>query len=148
MESIGVHLHDIQPNGVHFQPLETATPNDAAETEVLPVTTSHVAPAAEGIQGTDSSQHDAGYTALLEVLQALEAQTWDVKKRGEMLQDMVEDVAESPACESSQREPLLETAKTLCSDLQDLYRTIRTVLKAQAPDYQTAVWKKSSRSRK
>jgi hypothetical protein len=85
---------------------------------------------------------------VVKALQALEAQAWDVKKRGEILQDMVEDVAESPTLDPSQREPLLETAKTLCTDLQDLYRTIRLVLKAQAPDYHTAVWKKSSRSRK
>ena len=78
----------------------------------------------------------------------LEAHAWDVKKRGEVLQDMVEDVVESPTVEPSHREPLLETAKTLCTDLQDLYRTIRVVLKTQTPDYHTAVWKKSSRSRK
>jgi hypothetical protein len=61
---------------------------------------------------------------------------------------MVEDVAESPSVEPSHREPLLETAKILCTDLQDLYRAIRVVLKVQAPEYHTAVWKKSSRSRK
>src|SRR6266571_2456724 len=80
--------------------------------------------------------------------QTHEAHAWDVKKRGEVLQNMVEDVVENPTVEPSHREPLLETAKTLCTDLQDLYRTIRVVLKTQTPDHHTAVWKKSSRSRK
>ena len=148
MESNGVQLHEIQSTGVHFNLLETSTPDDAADTESLGVVAPHSAPAKESTPDPATVSHDAGYTELLETLQMLEAQTWDVKKRGEVLQDMVEDVAESPTCEPSQREPLLETAKTLSSDLQDLYRTIRAVLKTQAPDFQTAVWKKSSRSRK
>jgi hypothetical protein len=148
MESNGVHLHEIKPNGVHFNLLETATAGDTAEMDTLPVVAPHIAPEEESTPEAVPSEHEAGYTALVEVLQALEAHTWDVKKRGEVLQDMVEDVVESPTCEPSQREPLLETAKTLCADLQDLYRTIRAVLKAQTPDYQTAVWRKSSRSRK
>jgi hypothetical protein len=126
MESNGVHLHEIPSNGVHFQLLETATPDDTAETETPPVAAPHIAPVEESTPDAATATHATGYAELLEVLQTLEAQTWDVKKRGEVLQDMVEDVAESPTCEASQREPLLETAKTLCSDLQDLYRTIRT----------------------
>ena len=148
METNGVHLHEIQPNGIHFNLLQPSTPDDATETETPPVVAPRIAPAEESTPDPATEQHEAGSTALLEILQGLEAQTWEVKKRGEVLQDMVEDVAESPSCEPSQREPLLETAKTLCTDLQDLYRTIRAVLKAQAPDYQTAVWKKSPRSRK
>jgi hypothetical protein len=148
MESNGIHLHEIQPNGVHFNLLKASTPDDAAETETLPVVSPHITPTEESPPDPATARHDTGYTKLLEAVQALEAQTWDVKKRSEVLQDMVEDVAESPTCEPSQREPLLETAKTLCTDLQELYRTIRAVLKAQAPDYQTAIWKKSPRSRK
>jgi hypothetical protein len=148
MESNGVHLHEIPPNSVHFQLLETATSDEATGTEAPQVAAPHIAPVEESAPDSATMKHETGYAELLQALQSLEAHTWDVKKRGELLQDMVEDVAESPTCEPSQREPLLETAKTLCGDLQDLYRTIRTVLKTQAPDYQTAVWKKSSRSRK
>ena len=148
MESNGAQFHEIKLNGFPVNLLKESPPDDAAETETLPVVAPPSAPAEESPPAPGTAQPDTGYAELLEILQGLEAQTWDVKKRGEVLQDMVEDVAESPTCEPSQREPLLETAKTLCSDLQELYRTIRAVLKAQAPDYQTAVWKKSPRSRK
>jgi hypothetical protein len=148
MESNGVHPHEIKPNGVHFNLLEEPTQDDAAETETLGVAAPRFEPEEESTPDPATSPREAGYTELVKALQALEAQAWDAKKRCEVLQDMVEDMAESPTVEPSHREPLLETVKTLCTDLQDLYRTIRAVLKAQAPDYHTAVWKKSSRSRK
>jgi hypothetical protein len=148
MQANGVHLHEVEPTGIHYHLLEESAPNDAAEMETLSVVAPPLAPVEERTLDPAQTTRDASYTALLEVLQALEAQAWDVKKRSEVLQDMVEDVAESPTLEPSHQEPLLETAKTLCTDLQDLYRTIRVVLKTQAPAYHTAVWKKSSRSRK
>jgi len=148
MQANGVHLHEVEPTGIHYQLLEESTPNNAAETETRSVVALPLAPAEESPLDPAQTTHEAGYTAFVEVLQTLEAQAWDVKKRSEVLQDMVEDVAESPTLEPSHREPLLETAKTLYTDLQDLYRTIRVVLKTQAPEYHTAVWKKASRSRK
>ena len=148
MEANGVELHDVESDGIHYHLLEASAPNDAIETETPRVVAPHLAPAGESLPAPAHTQHDAGYMELLEALQALEVHTWDVKKRGEVLQDMVEDVTESPTVEPSHREPLLEITKTLCADLQDLYRTIRVVLKTQTPAYHTAVWKKSSRSRK
>jgi hypothetical protein len=148
MKSNGVKLHVVESDGVHFNLLEESAPDAMAETEPLRIAAPRTAPEAESLPDPTTAPREAGYTELIEALQALEAQAWDAKKRCEVLQDMVEDVAESPIVESSHREPLLETAKTLCTDLQDLYRMIRGVLKAQAPEYHTAVWKKSSRSRK
>ena len=148
MQSNGVQLHEVETTGIHYRLLEESVPNDTAETETLRVTAPLLAPVEEHTPDPPLAQPEAGYREVIEALQALEAQAWDVKKRGEVLQDMVEDVVESPTVEPSHREPLLETAKTLCTDLQDLYRTIRVVLKTQTPDYHTAVWKKSSRSRK
>jgi hypothetical protein len=78
MESNGVHLHEIPPNGVHFQLLETTTPNDAAEPETLSVATSPIASGEESTPDPATAPHKTGYAELLEVLQALEAQTWDV----------------------------------------------------------------------
>ena len=148
MKSNGVQLHDVESVGIHYNLLEEAAPDDAAETETLRVAAPSLAPEEKSTPDPTQPHRESGYTEVLEALQVLEAQAWDVKKRSEMLQDMVEDVAESPTLETSHREPILDTAKTLCTDLQDMYRMIRLVLKAQAPDYQTAVWKKSSRSRK
>jgi hypothetical protein len=148
MKSNGVQLHEVESTGIHYNLLETSAPDEAAEAETLKAAVPPLAPAEESPPDSATSKHQAGYTELVEALQGLEAHVWDAKKRGEVLQDMVEDMVESPTVEPSHREPFLETAKTLCADLQDLYRAIRAVLKAQAPDYQTAVWKKSSRSRK
>jgi hypothetical protein len=148
MKSNGVKLHDVESDGVHFNLLEESAPDATVGTEPLRITAPRLAPDVESPPDPTTLPPEAGSPEVVEALQALEAQAWDVKKRCEVLQDMVEDVAESPTMEPSHREPLLETAKTLCTDLQDLYRTIRAVLKVQAPDYHTAVWKKSSRSRK
>ena len=148
MKSNGVKLHEVESDGVHFNLREESAPNATAEMEPLRIAPPGITPNTESTPDSTTGPREVGSTDVVKALQALEAQAWDAKKRGEVLQDMVEDVAESPTLEPSQREPLLETAKTLCTDLQDLYRTIRLVLKAQAPDYHTAVWKKSSRTRK
>jgi hypothetical protein len=148
MKSNGVKLHEVESDGIHFNVLEDAAPDATRETESLRIAPPGTTPDAESPPDPITAPPEAGATDVVKALQTLEAQAWDAKKRGEVLQDMVEDVAEISTLELSQREPLLETAKTLCTDLQDLYRTIRLVLKAQAPDYPTAVWKKSSRSRK
>jgi hypothetical protein len=148
MHSNGIQLHEVESAGIHYNFLGETAVDNPAEPETCGAIASPLPPAAVDVPDTTISPHEAGYTELLEILQALEAHAWDVKKRGESLQDMVEDVVESPTVEPGHRESLLETAKTLCTDLQDLYRTIRVVLKTQTPDYQTAVWKKSSRSRK
>jgi hypothetical protein len=148
MKSNGVKPHEVESDGIHFNVLEDSAPDVTAETEPLRIAAPRIAPEVESPPDLTTLNREMGATDVIKALQTLEAQAWDAKKRGEVLQDMVEDVAESPSLEPSQREPLLETAKTLCTDLQDLYRTIRLVLKAQAPDYHTAVWKKSSRTRK
>jgi hypothetical protein len=148
MKSNGVKLHEVESDGIHFNVLEDSAPDATRETESLRIAPPGITPDAESTPDPITAPREVGSTDVVKALQTLEAQAWDAKKRGEVLQDMVEDVAESPTLEPSQREPLLETAKTLCTDLQDLYRTIRLVLKAQAPDYHTAVWKKSSRTRK
>jgi hypothetical protein len=147
MKSNGVKLHEVESDGLHFNVLEDSAPDLAAEPEPLRVAAPRTAPEAESPPDLTSNR-EAGATDVVQALQTLEVQAWDAKKRCEVLQDMVEDMAESPTMEPSQREPLLETAKTLCTDLQDLYRMIRGVLKVQAPEYHTTVWKKSSRSRK
>jgi len=148
MPSNTVQLHEVESAGLHYNLLEESASDDAPETETLGVATPHLVPDAESSLDPVTSPRETGYTELIEALQTLEAQAWDAKKRGEVLQDMVEDVGESPTMETSHREPLLETAKTLCTEIQELYRMIRVALKAHAPDYHTAVWKKSSRSRK
>jgi hypothetical protein len=148
MKSNGVKLHGVESDGIHFNVLADAAPDATREKESLRIAPPGIPPDAESPPDPITAPREAGATDVVKALQTLEAQAWDAKKRGEILQDMVEDVAESPSLEPSQREPLLETTKTLCTDLQDLYRTIRLVLKAQAPDYPTAVWKKSSRPRK
>ena len=148
MESNGVQLHDVEAEGIHYDLTEEATPNDAPETGTLGVEAPRDEAEEEGKADTSTPEWDVGYVELLEVMQGLEAQTWDMKKRFETVQDMIEDVANGPTFEASHRESLLDTSKTLGTDLQEMYRTIRALLKHKAPEYQTGVWKKSPRSRK
>ena len=86
--------------------------------------------------------------ALLGAMQVLEAQAWDVKKRFETLHDMIEDLTDAPTFQAHQRDPFVDLTKMVATDLQDMYRAIRVLLKHKAPEYQTGVWKKSSRARK
>ncbi len=148
MESNGVQLHDVEVEGIHYDLTEEATPNDAPETGTLGVEVPRDEAQEEGKADTSTPEWDVGYVELLEVMQGLEAQTWDMKKRFETVQDMIEDVADGPTFEASHRESLLDTSKTLGTDLQEMYRTIRALLKHKAPEYQTGVWKKAPRSRK
>ena len=148
MESNGVQLHDVEVEGIHYDLTEEATPNDAPEMGTLGVEVPRDEAQEEGKADISTPEWDVGYVELLEVMQGLEAQTWDMKKRFETVQDMIEDVADGPTFEASHRESLLDTSKTLGTDLQEMYRTIRALLKHKAPEYQTGVWKKSPRSRK
>lgn len=148
MQSNGVHLHEVESTGIHYNLLEAPPADAPGEAELLRIVTPRPTSLEEEAPEPVSGQPDTGYQEVLDLLQTLEVHAWEAKKRCEVLQDMVEDVADGTTVEPSHREPLLETAKTLCTDLQDLYRMIRVTLKTQTPDYHTAVWKKSSRSRK
>jgi hypothetical protein len=66
---------------------------------------------------------EADYTAVIEALviatlHALEAHVWDVKKRVAILQEQVEEVAESPAVTAGYRGTPLEATKPLGADPQ------------------------------
>jgi hypothetical protein len=95
MKSNGVQLHEVESTGIHYNLLETSAPDEAAEAETLKAAVPPLAPAEESPPDSATSKHQAGYTELVEALQGLEAHVWDAKKRGEVLQDMVEDMVES-----------------------------------------------------
>jgi hypothetical protein len=86
MEANGVALHEVESDGIHYHLLEASTPDDVAETETLRIATPRIAPETERPPAPATSPYEAGYTELIEALQALEAHAWDVKKRGEVFQ--------------------------------------------------------------
>jgi hypothetical protein len=96
MEANGVALHEVEPAGRHDHLREASAPHDAAETETLRVTAPPLAPAEECPPPALHATRDAGSTAVIEALHALAAPVWDVKTRGEVCQERVEEVAESP----------------------------------------------------
>jgi hypothetical protein len=61
---------------------------------------------------------------------------------------MIEDLADDPTFNAQHRDPFVDLSKTVATDLQEMYRAIRVLLKHKAPEYHTGVWKKSSRTRK
>ncbi len=80
MQAHGVPLHEVEPAGLHDHLREASTPHDAGYTEVIAA-------------------------LVIAALQALAAPVWDVKKRGEVFQERVEEVAERPTVTSSHRGP-------------------------------------------
>lgn len=146
MEANGVQIQDVESDGIHYDLAQEAVRDDAAVLEVFGADTprlkEHTAPVSE------AAVQETGADELLGALQTLEAQAWDVKKRFETLQDMIEDLTDAPTFNATHRDPFVELSKTVATDLQEMYRTLRVLLKHKAPEYHTGVWKKSSRARK
>jgi hypothetical protein len=108
MQAHGVHLHEVEPAGLHDHLREASAPHDAAKTATRRVTAPPLAPAEERPPEAPQATGEADYTEVIEALviealQALEAPVWDVKTRGEVFQDRVEEVAESPTVEPRHR---------------------------------------------
>ena len=102
MQTDGGQLHEVEPAGIHAPLREVSAPNDAA----VPQTHRVPAPGEERLAEAPSVTREADYTAVIEALviaalHALEAHVWDVKKRVAILQERVEEVAESPAVKAS-----------------------------------------------
>jgi len=98
MQAKSGQLHEGEPAGIHAPLREASVPHDAA----VPETRRVPAPGEDSLPEAPSVTHEAGSTAVIEALviaalYALEAHVWDVKKRVAVLQERVEEVAESPA---------------------------------------------------
>jgi hypothetical protein len=118
MQANDGQFHEVEPTGIHAPLREASAPNAAApETRRVP------APGEERLSEALSVTREADYTAVIEALviaalHALEAHVWDVKKRVAILQERVEEVAESPAGTAGYWGTPLETMKPLCADPQ------------------------------
>jgi hypothetical protein len=115
MQANGGQFHEVEPAGIQAPLREVSAPNAAApETRRVP------APGEESLSEAPYVTREVDYTAVIEALviaalHALEAHVWDVKKRIAILQERVEEVAESPARTSSHRGTPLETTPSLCA---------------------------------
>jgi len=102
MQANDGQCHEVEPAGIHAPLREAFVPHDTAAPETHRVP----APGEERLSETPSVTREADYTAVIEALviaalHALEAHVWDVKKRVAILQERVEEVAESPAVKDS-----------------------------------------------
>jgi hypothetical protein len=116
MQSKSGQLHEVEPAGIHAPLREASVPHDAA----VPETRSVPAPGEESLSEAPSVTREADYTAVIEALviaalHALEAHVWDVKKRVAILQERIEEVAESPAVTAGSWGIPLETTQPLCA---------------------------------
>src|SRR5215471_17436118 len=116
MQANGGQLHEVEPAGIHAPLREASVPHDAA----VPETRSVPTPGEESLSVAPSVTREAGSTAVIEALviaalYALEAHVWDVRKRVAVLQERVEEVAESPAETAGDRGTPLETTQPLCA---------------------------------
>jgi hypothetical protein len=119
MQSKSGQLHEVEPAGIHVSLRKVSTPNDAA----VPETPRVPASKEENLPEASSVPRAAGSPAVIEALviaalYALEAHVRDVKKRVVILQESVEEVAESPAVTEGSWGPPLETTKPFCADPQ------------------------------
>jgi len=102
MQANDGQCHEVEPAGIHAPLREASVPHDTAAPETRRVP----APGEESLSEAPSVTCEADYTAVIEALviaalHALEAHVWDVKKRVAILQERVEEVAESPAVKDS-----------------------------------------------
>jgi hypothetical protein len=102
MQANDGQCHEVEPAGIHAPLREASVPHDTAAPETRRVP----APGEESLSEAPSVTREADYTAVIEALviaalHALEAHVWDVKKRVAILQERVEEVAESPAVKAS-----------------------------------------------
>jgi len=116
MQAHGGQLHEVEPAGIHAPLREASIPHDAA----VPETRSVPAPGEESLSEAPSVTREADYTTVIEALviaalHALEAHVWDVKKRVAILQERIEEVAESPAVTAGYRDAPRETSQPLCA---------------------------------
>jgi|SoiMetStandDraft_2_1073263.scaffolds.fasta_scaffold14276_2 hypothetical protein len=116
MQVHGGQLHEVEPAGIHAPLREASIPHDAA----VPETRSVPAPGEESLSEAPSVTREADYTTVIEALviaalHALEAHVWDVKKRVAILQERIEEVAESPAVTAGYRDAPRETSQPLCA---------------------------------
>jgi hypothetical protein len=119
MQSKSGQLHEVEPAGIHAPLREASVLHDAT----VPETRRVPAPGEESLAEAPSVTHEAGSTAVIEALviaalYALEAHVWDVKKRVAVLQESVEEVAESPAGTAGYWGTSLETTQPFCADPQ------------------------------
>jgi hypothetical protein len=122
MQAKDGQFHEVKPAGIYDYLREASAPN-AAETETPRGTAPPLAPAEEHPPEALQATREASYTAVIEALviaalHALEAHVWDVKKRVAILQERVEEVAESPAVTAGYWGTPLETTKPLWADPQ------------------------------
>jgi hypothetical protein len=119
MQAKDGQFHEVKPAGIYDYLREASAPN-AAETETPRVTAPPLAPAEEHPPEALQATREASYTAVIEALviaalHALEAHVWDVKKRVAILQERIEEVAESPAVTAGSWGIPLETTQPLCA---------------------------------
>jgi hypothetical protein len=116
MHAHGEQLHEVEPADIHAPLREASVPHDTA----VPETRSIPAPGAVSLSEAPSVTREADYTAVIEALviaalYALEAHVRDVKKRGAIIQERIEEVAESPAVTAGSWGIPLETTQPLCA---------------------------------
>jgi hypothetical protein len=129
--------YEVEPASIPAPLLEASAPNDAAVPETRRGTVPPRAPAEQRPSAAPHVTGDAGATAVIEALviatlHALEAHVWDVKKRLAILQERVEEVAESPARTAGYRGTPQETTQPLCTDPQPVSHAPRRAENSRA----------------
>jgi len=116
MQANDGQCHEVEPAGIHAPLREASVPHDTAAPETRRVP----APGEESLSEAPSVTREADYTAVIEALviaalYALEAHVRDVKKRVAIIQERIEEAAESPAVMAGSWGIPLETTQPLCA---------------------------------